>query len=138
VADHDAGVDLGFVVAQADVPNERQHLGLVVDGDVEVPVIGSLEIGQPARRRTRSMQPSHSSSWCGLLRVVAHWRVLFPALRGPPPDDERIAPYANYFTDPFVDLIARRLHTSERAAAAVSRVALAVVIAGLGRASSAR
>jgi hypothetical protein len=30
------------------------------------------------------------------------WRVLLPLLPGPNPEDERIAPYACYFTDPFL------------------------------------
>lgn len=38
------------------------------------------------------------------------WRVLLPALPGPDNADERIAPYACYFTDPLVDPLARRLH----------------------------
>lgn len=37
------------------------------------------------------------------------WRVLLPALPGPDNPDERIAPYAGYFTDPLVDPITQRL-----------------------------
>lgn len=65
------------------------------------------------------------------------WRVLLPVLPGPPPADDRIAPYADYFTDPFVAPIARRLHVPDRSAAALSLIVLAFLIAGLGRASSA-
>lgn len=65
------------------------------------------------------------------------WRVLLPVLPGPPPADERIAPYASYFTDPFVAPLARLLHVSDRGAAALSVVVLTFLIAGLGRASSA-
>lgn len=35
------------------------------------------------------------------------WRVLLPLLPGPDDADERIAPYACYFTDPFLQPLAR-------------------------------
>ncbi|MEO2105957.1 MAG: hypothetical protein ABGZ36_10005 [Actinomycetota bacterium] len=88
------------------------------------------DVHRPRAHRTR---PAGD----GLLRLLARLARAAARPAGATPDDERIAPYANYFTDPFVDFIARRLRIPERAAAAVSLLALAVVIAGLGRASSA-
>ncbi len=42
------------------------------------------------------------------------WRVLLPVLPGPPEPDKRIAPFAGYFTDPFVQPVARALHVPPR------------------------
>jgi hypothetical protein len=57
------------------------------------------------------------------------WRVLLPVLPGPPEPDKRIAPFAGYFTDPFVQPVARALHVPPRLVAlvvvAIASVALA-------------
>lgn len=58
------------------------------------------------------------------------WRVLLPYLPGPPQADDRVAPFVGYFTDPFINPVAKRLHLPARlvAAFAVVTVASASVI----------
>ena len=52
------------------------------------------------------------------------WRVLLPYLPGPEESDERVAPFVGYFTDPFVDPLANRLHLPARVIAALSVLAV--------------
>lgn len=54
------------------------------------------------------------------------WRVLLPELPGPPAAEKRIAPFAGYFTDPFVQPVARALHVPPRLVALVALITLAV------------
>jgi hypothetical protein len=61
------------------------------------------------------------------------WRVLLPDLPGPPERDDRIAPYAGYFTDPFVLPVAKVLHAPARLIALVALVVVAGVSVALGR-----
>ena len=64
------------------------------------------------------------------------WRVLLPDLPGPPERDKRIAPYALYFTDPFVRPVAGALHVPPRLVALLALVVLAiasVALAGLAK-----
>jgi hypothetical protein len=61
------------------------------------------------------------------------WRVLLPDLPGPPDRDDRIAPYARYFTDPFLVPAARALHASTRLMALIALAVVAVLSVGLGR-----
>lgn len=53
------------------------------------------------------------------------WRVLLPYLPGPRDPGERAAPFVGYFTDPFIDPIAARLHLPPRGVAALAVVAVA-------------
>jgi uncharacterized protein YggT (Ycf19 family) len=53
------------------------------------------------------------------------WRVLLPYLPGPPQADERVAPFVGYFTDPFINPVAGRLHLPTRLVAAFALVAVA-------------
>lgn len=55
------------------------------------------------------------------------WRVLLPGLLGPRDPEDRIAPFAGYFTDPFVQPLARGLHAHPRL---VSALFLLIVGAG--------
>ncbi len=61
------------------------------------------------------------------------WRVLVPILPGPDDPAERIAPYAKYFTDPFMVPLGRFLRMPERIASAVLLLALAALHVGLTR-----
>jgi hypothetical protein len=54
------------------------------------------------------------------------WRVLLPDLPGPPERDKRIAPFAGYFTDPFVQPGARALHVPPRLVALLALVVVAI------------
>lgn len=61
------------------------------------------------------------------------WRVLLPDLPGPAAPEKRIAPFAGYFTDPFVQPVAKALHVPPRL------VALSVlVVVALGSVALAR
>lgn len=40
------GVELRLVVVEADVPDQRQHLDLLVDGEVEVLLVVPIEVGE--------------------------------------------------------------------------------------------
>ncbi len=59
--------------------------------------------------------------------------VLLPLLPGPADPQERIAPFAGYFTDPLVNPVARTLRLPERAVAFALLVALAALSVGLSR-----
>ncbi len=61
------------------------------------------------------------------------WRVLLPDLPGPADPDDRIAPFARYFTDPFLIPAARALHASTRLMALIALVVVAGLSVGLGR-----
>lgn len=61
------------------------------------------------------------------------WRVLLPALPGPPERDDRIAPYAGYFTDPFVLPPARALHLPPRLIALLALALVAIGTVALSR-----
>jgi hypothetical protein len=53
------------------------------------------------------------------------WRVLLPALPGPPDREDRVAPFVGYFTDPFIEPVAARLHVPARLVAACALVLVA-------------
>jgi hypothetical protein len=53
------------------------------------------------------------------------WRVLLPYLPGPPRADDRVAPFVGYFTDPFIEPVARRVHLPARLVAAFAVVVVA-------------
>lgn len=59
------------------------------------------------------------------------WRVLLPDLPGPAPAEKRIAPFAGYFTDPFVRPIATALHVPTRFVALGALVIVAVASVAL-------
>jgi len=59
------------------------------------------------------------------------WRVLLPVLPGPRNPNERIAPYARYFTDPVVTALARSLRISEWLVSALLLLVVASVHVGL-------
>jgi uncharacterized protein YggT (Ycf19 family) len=61
------------------------------------------------------------------------WRVLLPDLPGPHDPSERIAPYVGYFTDPFVNPIAKALHAPARLVALAALMVVAAVSVALGR-----
>jgi hypothetical protein len=61
------------------------------------------------------------------------WRVLLPDLPGPGDRSDRIAPYAGYFTDPFVLPLAKALHVPARLIALVALAVVAAVSVALGR-----
>jgi hypothetical protein len=42
------------------------------------------------------------------------WRFLLPYLPGPEDSRDRVAPFVGYFTDPFVNPVAERLHLPAR------------------------
>lgn len=65
------------------------------------------------------------------------WRVLLPYLPGPERSDERVAPFVGYFTDPFINPVAERLHLSARLIAALSVFAVAAAMVIVGRLTSA-
>jgi hypothetical protein len=64
------------------------------------------------------------------------WRVLLPILPGPRDADKRLAPYAHYFTDPFVAPLARTLHVPDRLVTGLWLVAVGAIIVGLNQLSS--
>lgn len=72
--------------------------------------------------RWRSPSPSSARAFYGF------W---LPDLPGPA--DDRIAPYALYFTDPFVAPVAKATHVPERGIALVALVVVAAVSVALGR-----
>lgn len=61
------------------------------------------------------------------------WRVLLPDLPGPPNPDDRIAPFARYFTDPFLIPAGKALHAPTRLMALIALAILAGLSVGLGR-----
>lgn len=61
------------------------------------------------------------------------WRVLLPDLPGPADRDDRIAPYALYFTDPFIVPTAKALHVPARFMALVALILVAALSVALGR-----
>lgn len=61
------------------------------------------------------------------------WRVLLPDLPGPRDPEDRIAPFAGYFTDPFVVPVAKALHIPRRMVALLALVVVATVSVALGR-----
>jgi hypothetical protein len=61
------------------------------------------------------------------------WRVLLPDLPGPPEREKRIAPFAGYFTDPFVQPVARALHVPPRLVALLALVVVAIASVTLAR-----
>ncbi len=64
------------------------------------------------------------------------WRVLLPILPGPRDPDERLAPYAHYFTDPFVAPLARVLHVPDRLVSGLWLIAVAALTVGLNQLGS--
>ena len=42
------------------------------------------------------------------------WRCLLPYLPGPEDSRDRVAPFVGYFTDPFINPVAARLHLPAR------------------------
>ena len=64
------------------------------------------------------------------------WRVLLPILPGPRDPKDRIAPFDQYFTDPFVLPLARRLRLHQRLVSAVLLLLIAAAQVGLGRLGS--
>ncbi len=60
------------------------------------------------------------------------WRVLLPVLPGPSDPEERIAPFAGYFTDPLVAPLLR-LRLTAWVAALLLLLADAVVLVALSR-----
>jgi len=65
------------------------------------------------------------------------WRVLLPALPGPSERDERIAPFADMFTDAVIAPLARRLHIRPWWVAAVALTTVAASQVALQHASGA-
>jgi hypothetical protein len=63
-------------------------------------------------------------------------RVLLPILPGPRDADERLAPYAHYFTDPFVAPLARVLRVPDRLICALWLIAVGALIVGLNQLGS--
>jgi hypothetical protein len=61
------------------------------------------------------------------------WRVLLPDLPGPAEPDKRIAPFAGFFTDPFVRPAARALHVPPRGVALLALIIVAVGSVTLAR-----
>jgi uncharacterized protein YggT (Ycf19 family) len=61
------------------------------------------------------------------------WRVLLPVLPGPRDPSDRVVPYVWYFTDPFVNPVAKALHVPSRLIALVALVVVAAVSVALGR-----
>jgi hypothetical protein len=62
------------------------------------------------------------------------WRVLLPVLPGPPRTDERIAPFAGYFTDPLTAPLVGLLRLPPWLATLIVLLADAAALAALGRA----
>lgn len=61
------------------------------------------------------------------------WRVLLPELPGPRDRQDRIAPYAGYFTDPFIVPVAKTLHIPPRLIAFVALTLIAMISIALDR-----
>ena len=61
------------------------------------------------------------------------WRVLLPWLPGPEEVRKRIAPYACFFTDPFVAPVAKGLRLRVQFAAFLALLLLVALQVGLGR-----
>lgn len=61
------------------------------------------------------------------------WRVLLPELPGPAAVEKRIAPYAGYFTDPFVRPVAKALHVPPRPVALLALIIVAIGSVSLDR-----
>lgn len=61
------------------------------------------------------------------------WRVLLPDLPGPHDPEKRIAPFAGYFTDPFIIPVARTFRVPPRLVALLSLVLVAALSVALGR-----
>jgi len=59
------------------------------------------------------------------------WRVLLPVLPGPNNPNERIAPFARYFTNPIVAALTRSLRLSEWLVSALLLLAMASIQVGL-------
>ena len=59
------------------------------------------------------------------------WRLLLPVLPGPEDRDDRIAPFAEYFTDPFIVPLAQFTRLPHRAITAVSLTATAALLVAL-------
>lgn len=55
------------------------------------------------------------------------WRVLLPDLPGPRDPQDRIAPFAGYFTDPFVVPAAKVLHVPPRLVAFFALLVVAAI-----------
>ena len=64
------------------------------------------------------------------------WRVLLPVLPGPRDPSERLAPYAHYFTDPFVSPLAKLLHVPDRLITILWLLTLGAIITGLNALSA--
>jgi hypothetical protein len=60
------------------------------------------------------------------------WQVLLPILPGPPERSKRIARFAGYFTDPFVQPLARALHIHPKFLYTLFLLAVAAAQAALG------
>ncbi len=56
------------------------------------------------------------------------WRFLLPYLPGPENGRDRVAPFVGYFTDPFVNPVAERLHVPARLVAGLWVVAVAAAL----------
>lgn len=59
------------------------------------------------------------------------WRVLLPDLPGPRDSQDRIAPFAGYFTDPFVAPVATALHVPPRLVAFFALLVVAAISVAL-------
>lgn len=64
------------------------------------------------------------------------WRVLLPILPGPREADERLAPYAHYFTDPFIAPVALALRVPDRLVTAVWLVVVGALVVALEQAGA--
>lgn len=64
------------------------------------------------------------------------WRVLLPVLPGPADAAERVAPFVCYFTDAFIEPLARRTHLRPRHVAVLALLAVAAGQVVLQRLSS--
>jgi len=64
------------------------------------------------------------------------WRALLPYLPGPRDPDDRVAPFVGYFTDPFINPVAERLHLPARLVSAFAVVVVANTSVLVGRLTS--
>ena len=64
------------------------------------------------------------------------WRFLLPYLPGPEDSRDRVAPFVGYFTDPFVNPVAERLHLPARVVAGLWVVVVAAASVIVRRLSS--